>query len=430
MNESTKQLHQQADLLLDSNNLTAAYSVYQQICELNNQDAVAFMMMGALGGEMGKIDEGMRNLEQAIKINPEYPDAYNILAQLYSHQGEFKKALESAKKAVEYDPHFFEAWSLLASLNGQLNQYSDAEHASKKALALDSSLSETRLVLANALMEQDKNVEALAEFKLITQDIPGNAHVYSRMGAVLTRLQNYTEAIPTFEKALKIIPKDIATRKALAYAYTALEDYEPAAEQYKMIIDSNPDDDSNWQALVTTYNKLDDWKSLALFCEQQAKTSPNNKHIIINQGYAQEKLGQLENAKNLYIKATELYPDWGDAWNRLGLFYLSNKDFDGAATHLKKAIDLGVTSPFTLCMYGYTLRNKGLYEESEKICKQALELAPDLAEVYLNIGSAQALQGKYDEALEMFNTGLSKNPEHSDLITAIADIKERTGKID
>ena len=424
----TRHLHQQADLLLNADRPAEARALYDQICGLDDSDAEAFMMRGALDGEMGRVEDALQSLNEAIRLDPGCADAYHALAHLLQHQGKLAEARYAVQKAVQVEPDFAEAWTMLGGLLGQLKEYTEAETASRRALRLDATLVGARANLANALVEQGRHEEAVPELKQLAEHQPANVEAWSRLGTVLTRLERFNDAIRALETALRLNSSDLQIRTALAYAYRGNKAFTKAAEQLFAVIESNPDDARAWATLVTVANEHDNvngWQTLVDYCEQLAERFPGNRHITLNHGYALEVLNELEDAGTKYERLTREFPAWGEGWNRLGLLHMRLGQNEPALSCLHKAIDCGVDSPLTLSMYGNTLRVCGNFKEAEYYCRLAVEKAPDLVPPYIYLGMVQTEIGKFDLALETYRKGLDIDPGNVTLISGISDVQKR-----
>lgn len=424
-----QQLHQQAELLLNSNRLVEARALYEQICSLDGSDAEAFMMRGALDGEMGRMEDAIQSLNEAIRLDPGCADAYHTLAHVSQHTGKLVEACDALQTAVKIDPEFTEAWTMLSGLLGQLGEFASSETASRRALALDPSRVDARANLANALVEQGKEEEAIPELKQAAELQPANAQIWSRLSRILTRAERFDEAIPALEHALRLNPSDNETRTALGCAYHGNKEFAKATEQLHRVIESNPDEERAWANLVRITEE-DGWQALADYCEQLADRFPSNRHIALNHGYSLEMLENLDGARTKYGQVTRAFPEWGEGWNRSGLLYARLEENQKAGASLKKALDCGIDSPLTLCMYGACLCVYGSYIEAERYCRLAMEKAPDIVPIYIHLGIVQTLMGELDRAIETYHKGLDLDPDNLTLIAGISDTLERQGKFE
>lgn len=60
--------------------------------------------------------------------------------------------------------------------------------------------------------------------------------------------------------------------------------------------------------------------------------------------------------------------------------------------------------------FGAEAMHRGKADEAEKFFRKVIQLAPELADGYLDLGLAQLKQGKVAEAVESLETALQRNP--------------------
>src|SRR3989344_1499792 len=86
-------------------NLTEAESIYRKIIEKNPQNsnilADAFNLLGAVECQYEKYDEAIKNIQKAVKLNPNHAVYYGNLATAYNLLGNDNKAEENFKRALE-----------------------------------------------------------------------------------------------------------------------------------------------------------------------------------------------------------------------------------------------------------------------------------------------------------------------------------------
>jgi tetratricopeptide (TPR) repeat protein len=113
----------------------------------------------------GRPAEAVPLLEQALALEPAYPDALNNLAFAYALQGQWEASREAAQKAVEWN-----AWHPYAQFNLgvallELNKPTEAEVVLEAATALQYDRWETHYHLGLAYERQGKAADAKAEFQ-------------------------------------------------------------------------------------------------------------------------------------------------------------------------------------------------------------------------------------------------------------------------
>jgi len=124
-----------------------------------------------------------------------------------------------------------------------------------------------------------------------------------------------------------------------------------------------------------------------------------------------------------YLKdAIRLDPDYGEAYNNMGLAYNHKGEYDRAIGYYQKALNidlkkLGPEHPSVAIDYnniGLAYGSKGEYDRAIEYYQKALKINlkklgpehPDTAIVYNNIGSAYRSKGEYDRAIGYYQKAL------------------------
>jgi tetratricopeptide (TPR) repeat protein len=96
-----------AELLLKTGNYQRAFDLAAEAAQRNPGDARNFFLTGKALVMLGKSDVALRWLEQAIALNPDYPEPHYLLAQAYRNLGraaDAERALKSFQAAAARAP--------------------------------------------------------------------------------------------------------------------------------------------------------------------------------------------------------------------------------------------------------------------------------------------------------------------------------------
>ena len=64
LTQEIRELHNQADSLLNENRLLEARVLFERICRISPQDADAWMMIGTIDGELGQVESSISYLKK------------------------------------------------------------------------------------------------------------------------------------------------------------------------------------------------------------------------------------------------------------------------------------------------------------------------------------------------------------------------------
>jgi len=87
-------------------------------------------------GQAGRLPEARRELEAAVRLDPNYAPAWNNLGQLKVRMGEPAAGLDDLRRATELDPRSDSAWFNLAVALARSGELPEAEFAYRRTLEL------------------------------------------------------------------------------------------------------------------------------------------------------------------------------------------------------------------------------------------------------------------------------------------------------
>jgi tetratricopeptide (TPR) repeat protein len=86
-----------ADLLIKLGNHQRAFDLAAEAAERNPQEPRNFFLAGKALVQLGRGDVSVRWFEQAIALNPDYPEPHYVLAQVYRRLGRDGDAAQALK---------------------------------------------------------------------------------------------------------------------------------------------------------------------------------------------------------------------------------------------------------------------------------------------------------------------------------------------
>jgi len=129
--------------------------------------------------------------------------------------------------------------------------------------------------------------------------------------------------------------------------------------------------------------------------------------------------GQYAGLTSLWREILFWNPECGLANNNLGTIVLHQGKVDEAISHFEKALASEPNDAFAQCNMGWALRQKHMFTEALPYFERALVSDPNFvkgtpnftAGVHYNMGDTLLQMGRYEEAIQHFQTSMSLNPE-------------------
>ncbi|MBU4343974.1 MAG: tetratricopeptide repeat protein [Desulfobacteraceae bacterium] len=216
---------------------------------------------------------------------------------------------------------------------------------------------------------------------------------------------------------------------------TLLKKYQDAQEREKDLlvkIKSLEEKDKKLQGSFSNEDKDRLKEEFRKTSNQLTATELNEKALALwDNGFYTDVIKAIEYLKD----AIRLDPDYGEAYNNIGMAYDSKGEYDRAIEYYQKALEIGIKKlgpehPSVATRYnniGLAYNSKGEYDRAIEYLQKALKIDikklgpehPNVAVVYNNIGEAYRSKGEYDRAIEYYQKSLKINlkklgPEHPD----------------
>lgn len=192
--------------------------------------------------DKGKIEEGINEYNEALKIRGGFADCRNNLANALLKVNRPKEALEQALIAAQINPNSAEAHYNAGSAYHQLNDIDNAKKEFDKALSLRSNLSTAHFECGMMLAMSGRFEEALPHFQAYIKDHPNDESGHGTIGNVYAALKRPNDAIAEYQTALRIQPNDGQTENNLANVLMEMNRIPEALEHYARSIALRADD--------------------------------------------------------------------------------------------------------------------------------------------------------------------------------------------
>lgn len=162
--------------------------------------------LGGASSALGHLDEGLRRLKRAVKLDPNSSLAYEYLGMAQFLDGKRSEALKSASESVKLDPNKSSARYLRAyyATNGTEMVATDApvEDDLRQAIILNQEFSPAYALLGLFLSVQpQRSDEGLSLAKQAVSFDPSNASYQLTVARVLAQMKRYDQAHEAAQRA-------------------------------------------------------------------------------------------------------------------------------------------------------------------------------------------------------------------------------------
>lgn len=287
-----------------------------------NEEARRYLQMGLQAYANGRLDEALGFLNEALSKDPQaFQVAYNI-GVIYERKGDIGEAKRWYQRALELQPDYENAIIAISNIEVRMGRIS----------------------------------QALEFLRDKAREFPKNLAIQNQYGELLILNSRFEDAIRVAKSVLRADERNVWGMIVLAKAHY----YLGKKEEY--------------------HYDLSEW-----ILEQASYLDPNNAMIYNLKAFLKLERGDRLGAIKDFEKAIELYPDFVEALNNLGVQYIISGNYEKGIAVLEKARTL---SPSWITLYinlGDAYRGAKRWEESYRILKEAEKINKNLPAIYYNL---------------------------------------------
>lgn len=195
---------------------------------------------GVAHWRMNQSEQALVDFNQAIELNPQYPQVYNNMGNVLIDLNRHQEAVAAYSKAIEFAPTYGVAYSNRASAEFELGDIKGALNdfdAAVRYLSLNAVPHNGR---GRAFLSSNRNYAALRDFSRAVKLNKSYGMVFLSRARANGNIRDYREAIKDYSEAINIAHEEPQLYFERAQAYQAASDYGPAITDYSKVIDLAP----------------------------------------------------------------------------------------------------------------------------------------------------------------------------------------------
>ncbi|MFA5626538.1 MAG: tetratricopeptide repeat protein [Thiohalomonadaceae bacterium] len=386
----------------------------------------------------------MANLVTAHEDDPEAVLAY---ARLAYQADNYALAMEQTRHLLEKQADHPHALALQASILRKIGRIEEALAAYQRALEILPRDTSLRFGYARMLIELQRWPEARKQFKLLDKHLPNNSEVIFTEGLLAVHVGDLEQAEKNFLQLLKLNQRTDDAAYALGQIAESRQRPDDALHWYQQVNDGN----SYLDAIVRSSVLISQLKGLemarAYLRTAELQTPEQEIRLRLVEGELLYEAGQQEEARQVYNEGLEQFPDDIEllyaramnaenmglidelendlrailmqepdnfqALNALGYTLADRTDrYQEAYALISRALELRPDDAAIMDSMGWVLYRLGRWQEAEEFLRRALDQYPD-AEIAAHLGEVLWVQGRQDEARQIWLDALEREPGHA-----------------
>ena len=232
-------------------------------------------------------------------------------------------------------------------------------------------------------------------------------HHYS-LAAVYENKGMKTNALQHYRRAVELDPSHRHALLGLAQMYGATQRYDDAAHTWRQFLDHYPDQDDVRLQFADFLRLRGQSQESAAEYQKLLARQPDQAHLYLRLGRAEAAANRLEQAEAAYLRALELGSQ--SAHYLLGQLYEAQGQPERAEQAYQQLLAQQPDHLAGLCHLADLLLKRGDEDTAKGHLLAALTLDPNNAHALRSMGTLEANQGQYRQALQRFERILQHHP--------------------
>ena len=245
-----------------------AVADYKRLAQLDSDEEKLWYLLGRNQYKNGQLQDAMKSLHRATKLNSNYLPAFHIkiqillqlnqneaalkvsdstlfvetamnyflMGEVYSRMNSWQKAGYFYEKATQIDRGFIDAYIALANIAANTNKATGTLEYAESALGINPDSKEALVARSRGWALQKNFVYAIDDVSYVISLDPDNISARYRRGTYFIEANKPQDAIKDFDQALKLQPNHWQAIAGRADAYAKTGNKKTALEGYQKLL--------------------------------------------------------------------------------------------------------------------------------------------------------------------------------------------------
>ncbi len=428
-------------------NLGEAEKLYKIILRLKPKHPQANHNLGLIAVSLNHNEDALALFKNAIDEDPQgeqfWINYVNTLVKIKRFT-QAQKAISKVKKNGFASKEFATQWAQLSKvadgvepsqfdISDLLNFFNTGQFGSAEKLAISMTKEYPDHVLAwkvlGAVMKRTGRLrESLLPNEKAVELSPNDAEAHTNLGITLQELGQLHIAAASYEKAIKLKSKSAKLYNNLGVIKKQLGETKLAEANYRQAIELQPNYAEAHNNLGIIYREQGQIKAAETSYRQAIELQPNYAEAQNNLGIILQEMGRLHDAETSLKQAVSLKSNYANAHLNLSRVLGELGDIDAAFVSCKNAISSRDDLPEAHHYLGILFKKVDNTADAIPCFEKAILIKPDYAVAYDDLGVALQEMDLTDEAEECYRRYASLEPIHAPKMISKARMFYRQGK--
>lgn len=325
----------------------------------------------------GEIEQARLQLDESIKLRPDFMAAREMRARIYLAKNDSAKALKEADEIISLDPNNGPAHLIRSSALLSIGDRDKAREELDLIIKANPNNPDARAQVGY-LAWQDKDYKKAEQiFAEMYKQNPNDLRGFIGVVELAALQGRMPEAIAEVEKALARDPSKKQLQVLRANLLVRSNRIDEAIGVYQNLSNGDPKNADLWVRLGQSYRLKGDLNAALEAFKRASQAAPGDTNALLQIGLLMENTGKRDQAKPIYEQILKIEPDHFVALNNLAYIKAEEGvDLDQALAMAQRALQKYPSAHEISDTLGWIYIKKNLSEDAVRVFSELVKNAP------------------------------------------------------
>lgn len=336
-------------LYFENKDYLKSIEILKNALETNPNNIEILNKLGIYFIKINQFDEAEKYLLKVVEKDFANITAHYYLTVLYNKIGDMEKYRSELNKVITFGAgsnvkEVAFGYGILAQEYENQNNYDSAIEYIKKALAVNPNIWEIHYKYALLEIKKENFMDAIESLKIAANLNKDNYIIPEKIGDIYYENLNLNKfALQYYLEALELNNSSIRILNRLGNIFYDNKEYNKSIYYFEKITDAAAKDNFTFDAymkIISILNFYENYNVAIKRCNEALKLFKDEPNLYFQLAQLQEKINNLEEAKNNYIYAIQYNEKFDSAYLNLARVYYKTGHKELAAKTLEKILDI------------------------------------------------------------------------------------------
>ena len=303
----------------------------------------------------------------------------------------------------------------------------NAEDLFARCVAADRSDLSSRHDLGVVLARRGRHVEAVDHFKAVLARQPAHADAWINMALSLGDGGRHEEAVEAAQRGVALRPRDPNAHTVFGHVLSLTADLAGAAAACGRALTIDPGHVPAHLRRARILRQTRNTEESLVSCDALSRLKPHDVLGQVERGITLVEAGRLPEAEPEFRAALTRDPSSADALIGLSRCLVATKDPEAALAELDRGMISAVPTARLHVLRAYLQQKLGLLHQARDSLKRAIELEPNNASGYINMGVLLLKSERYVDAILFLEHSVRLDPVLVEAYRNLAEAHRQLG---